>query len=110
VDGRNKSGHDSSEVGAMAAYVYIMSDRRDGVLYVGVTADLPKRSFQHREGLIDGFTKRYGLKHLVYYEVFDDIRNAIQREKNMKHWPRAWKVRLIHGFNPEWKDLYESLF
>ena len=94
----------------MAAYVYIMSNRRNGVLYVGVTTDLLKRSFQHREGLIDGFTKRYGLKLLVYYEVFDDVRNAIQREKNMKHWPRAWKVRLIHGFNPEWKDLYETLF
>ena len=94
----------------MAAYVYIMSNRRNGVLYVGVTTDLLKRSFQHREGLIDGFTKRYGLKLLVYYEVFDDVRNAIQREKNMKHWLRAWKVRLIHGFNPEWKDLYETLF
>jgi putative endonuclease len=94
----------------MAACVYIMSNRRNGVLYVGVTTDLLKRSFQHREGLIDGFTKRYGLKLLVYYEVFDDVRNAIQREKNMKHWPRAWKVRLIHGFNPEWKDLYETLF
>ena len=94
----------------MAACVYIMSNRRNGVLYVGVTTDLLKRSFQHREGLIDGFTKRYGLKLLVYYEVFDDVRNAIQREKKMKHWPRAWKVGLIHGFNPEWKDLYETLF
>jgi len=94
----------------MAAYVYIMSNRRNGILYIGVTTNLPKRSFEHREGLIDGFTKRYGLKMLVYYEVFDDVRDAIQKEKTMKHWPRAWKVRLIHGVNPEWKDLYETLF
>jgi putative endonuclease len=94
----------------MTAYVYIMSNRRDGVLYVGVTTNLPKRCFEHREGLIDGFTKRYGLDLLVYYEVFDDVRDAIQKEKNMKLWPRAWKVRLIHGFNSEWKDLYEGLF
>jgi putative endonuclease len=94
----------------MAAFVYMMGNRRNGILYVGVTTNLPKRGFEHREGLIDGFTRRYGLKMLVYYEVFDDVRNAIQREKTMKHWPRAWKVRLIHGLNPEWKDLYETLF
>jgi putative endonuclease len=88
----------------------MMSNRRNGILYVGVTTNLPKRGFEHREGLIDGFTCRYGLKVLVYYEVFDDVRDAIQREKTMKHWPRAWKVRLIHGLNPEWKDLYETLF
>ena len=94
----------------MAAFVYMMTNRPNGILYIGVTTNLPKRSFEHREGLIDGFTRRYGLKMLVYYEVFDDVRNAIQREKTMKHWPRAWKVRLIHGLNPEWKDLYETLF
>ena len=94
----------------MAAYVYIMANRRDGIVYTGVTTDLPRRCFEHREGLVKGFTLRYGLKRLVYYEVFDDIRAAIQKEKNMKHWPRAWKVRLIHGFNPEWSDLYELLF
>jgi putative endonuclease len=87
-----------------------MSNRRDGILYTGVTTNLAKRSFEHREGVIEGFTKRYGLKSLIYFEVFDDVRDAIQREKTMKHWPRAWKVRLIHGFNPEWKDLYETLF
>jgi putative endonuclease len=79
------------------------------VLYVGVTSNLPRRSFEHRAGLIVGFTKRYGLKMLVYYEQHDDIRDAIQREKTMKHWPRAWKVRLIHGINPDWDDLYETL-
>ena len=94
----------------MAAFVYMMTNRRNGVLYTGVTTNMPRRAYEHREGLIDGFTKRYGLKVLVYYETFDDVRDAIQREKNIKHWPRAWKVRFIHGFNPEWADLYESLF
>src|SRR5260370_14180700 len=94
----------------MSGWVYMMANRRDGTLYVGVASDLPRRAYQHREGLIEGFTKRYGLKMLVYYEQHDDIRNAIQREKTIKHWPRAWKVRLIHGMNPEWADLYDSLF
>jgi putative endonuclease len=91
-------------------FVYFMTNRRNGILYVGVTSNLPARAYQHRESLVDGFTKRYGLKLLVYYEAFDDIRNAIAREKAIKHWPRAWKVRLIHGMNPEWKDLYDTLF
>ncbi|HEU5275493.1 MAG TPA: GIY-YIG nuclease family protein [Xanthobacteraceae bacterium] len=90
-------------------FVYIMANRRDGVLYVGVTSNLLARAYQHRQGIIDGFTKQYGLKLLVYYEPFDDIRLAIQREKNIKHWPRAWKVRLIHAMNPEWADLYTTL-
>jgi putative endonuclease len=91
-------------------FVYFITNRRNGILYVGVTSNLPARAYQHRESLVDGFTKRYGLKLLVYYEAFDDIRNAIAREKAIKHWPRAWKVRLIHGMNPEWKDLYDTLF
>jgi putative endonuclease len=91
-------------------FVYFMSNRRNGILYVGVTSNLPARVYQHREALIDGFTKQYRLKQLVYYEVFDDIRLAIAREKAIKHWPRAWKVRLIHGMNPEWKDLFDTLF
>jgi putative endonuclease len=94
----------------MAGWVYIMTNRPNGILYAGVTSDLPRRAYQHREGLMEGFTKRYGLKMLVYYEQHDDIRTAIQREKAIKHWPRAWKVRLIHGMNPEWKDLYHELF
>jgi len=73
-----------------------MTNHRDGILYVGVTSELPRRTYQHREGLIEGFTKTHGLKMLVYYEQYDDIRDAIQREKNIKHWPRAWKVRLIY--------------
>ena len=69
----------------------------------------PLRAYEHREGLIEGFTKRHGLKRLVYVEHFDDIRYAIQREKTIKHWPRAWKVRLIHGAYPKWDDLYGAL-
>jgi putative endonuclease len=90
-------------------WVYFMTNERNGVLYVGVTSNLPRRAFEHRSGLVPGFTKRYGLKRLVYYEHFDDIRTAIQREKTIKRWPRAWKVRLIHGQNPAWNDLYDSL-
>ena len=89
--------------------VYIITNRRDGTLYVGVTSDLPRRAYEHREGLIKGFSKRYGLKLLVYCEEHDDIRDAIQRERTIKHWPRTWKVRLIHRMNPEWADLYDQL-
>ena len=90
-------------------FVYFMSNRRNGTLYVGVTSDLFRRCYEHRNGLVAGFTKQHGLKQLVYFEQHDDIRNAIQREKLMKHWPRAWKVRLIHQQNPDWDDLYETL-
>jgi putative endonuclease len=93
----------------MGGWVYFMTNRRDGTLYTGVTSNLPKRAYEHRDGLVPGFTKHHGLKLLVYYERFDDIRDAIQREKVIKHWPRAWKVRLIHAMNPDWKDLYETL-
>ncbi len=90
-------------------WFYFMTNRRNGILYAGVTSNLPQRVFQHRTGILDGFTKRYGLKQVVYYERFDDIRLAIQREKTVKHWPRAWKVRLINAQNPDWTDLYDTL-
>jgi putative endonuclease len=90
-------------------WVYFMTNRRDGILYAGVTSNLPRRAFEHREGLVDGFTKRHGLKRLVYLERFDDIRYAIQREKTIKHWSRAWKIRLIHTTNPNLDDLYGTL-
>ena len=93
----------------MPGWVYMMSNRRNGTLYVGVTDDLARRAWEHRSGAIEGFTKRYGLKWLVYTEAHDDMRTARQREQNIKHWPRAWKVRLIHGQNPDWDDLYENL-
>jgi putative endonuclease len=92
-----------------AGFVYFMSNRRDGILYVGVTSDLIRRCYEHQNELIDGFTKQHGLKRLIYFEVFDDIRLAIQREKTIKHWPRAWKVRLVNGFNREWNDLSSTL-
>jgi putative endonuclease len=90
-------------------FVYIMTNRRNGTLYVGVTSDLVRRGYEHRNGLLPGFTKQYGLKQLVYFEHHDDIRSAIQREKTIKHWPRAWKVRLIHALNPDWRDLFDTL-
>ena len=90
-------------------WVYIMTNRPNGTLYLGVTSDLARRAWEHREGVVDGFSKRYGLKRLVWFERHDDIRAAIQREKTMKHWPRAWKVRLILSANPEWDDLYTLL-
>jgi len=90
-------------------WVYLMTNRRDGTLYVGVTSTLPKRAYEHREGLAEGFTKEHGLKRLVYCEWHDTIPSAIQREKNIKHWPRAWKARLIHSMNPDWDDLYDTL-
>jgi putative endonuclease len=91
------------------AWVYIMTNRPNGTLYTGVTSDLARRVWEHRKGLVDGFTKRYGLKLLVYVEPYTDISFAIQRERNMKHWPRAWKVRLILAANPNWDDLYDRL-
>jgi putative endonuclease len=90
-------------------WVYIVTNRPNGTLYTGVTSDLARRAWEHRGGVVEGFTKRYGLKRLVFAERYDDIRTAIQRERNMKHWPRAWKVRLILAQNPGWQDLYESL-
>ena len=90
-------------------WVYIMTKRPNGTLYVGVTSDISRRAWEHREGVTPGFTKRYGLKCLVYTEYFDDIARALQREKTIKHWSRAWRVNLILTNNPDWEDLYDSL-
>jgi putative endonuclease len=90
-------------------WVYIMTNRPNGTLYTGVTSDIARRAWEHREGLVKGFTKRYGLTRLVYTEFYEDIRDAIQREKNWKHYSRAWKVGLILEANPDWRDLYENL-
>ena len=89
-------------------WVYIVTNQPNGVLYLGVTSDIVRRIGEHRSGAIDGFTRRHGLKRLVYTERHEDIRFAIQREKTVKHWSRAWKVRLINSINPEWNDLYET--
>ena len=90
-------------------WVYIMTNRPNGTLYLGVTSDIVRRAWEHREGLVEGFTKRYRLTCLVYAERHDEIAAAIQRERTMKHWPRAWKVNLIVAQNPSWDDLYETL-
>ncbi|MPY73798.1 MAG: GIY-YIG nuclease family protein [Alphaproteobacteria bacterium] len=90
-------------------WVYIMTNRPHGTLYVGVTSDLARRAWEHRDGVAEGFTKRYGLKQLVYAERHDEIQWAIQREKRIKRWPRAWKIDLIRKMNPTWADLYETL-
>ena len=95
--------------GMSGAWVYIMTNRPDGTLYVGVTNNLARRIWEHREGVADGFTKKHGLKRLVYVEPHADIKAAIQREKNIKHWSRAWKVGLIHRTNPDWDDLYDRI-
>src|SRR5882757_5255461 len=90
-------------------WVYILTNRPNGILYVGVTSDIVRRIYEHRSGFVAGFTKRYGLKRLVYFEQFDDIRDAIQREHNIKHWSRAWKVRKIVAVNPNWDDLFDTI-
>ena len=90
----------------MQYYVYILASQRNGTLYVGVTNDLVKRVYEQKQKLVDGFTKKYGLGVLVYYEATGDIMGAIQREKQIKKWNRAWKLRLIEKSNPDWKDLY----
>jgi putative endonuclease len=93
----------------MSAYVYILASRRNGTIYIGSTTDLPKRIYEHREGLVAGFTKEYGVKRLVYVEIYDDISDAIVRERRMKEWRRDWKVRLIEKDNPYWEDLAVTL-
>ena len=103
------SGHDGIEARVQGGWVYIITNRPHGTLYVGVTSDLARRIWEHRQDVADGFTKRYGLKRLVFVERHESIRAAIQREKNIKHWPRAWKVRLVLAANPNWSDLYDQI-
>ena len=88
--------------------VYILASKRNGVLYVGVTSDISNRVNLHKQDLIEGFTKKYGVHLLVYYEMHDTMPEAIRREKQLKKWNRAWKVRLIEQLNPEWRDLWEE--
>ena len=90
-------------------YIYILASRKNGTLYVGVTSDLLKRVYAHKQNLIDGFTKKYNVHTLVYYEVYNDIRKAILREKQIKKWNRRWKLRLIEEMNSEWRDLYDEI-
>ncbi len=90
-------------------WVYIVTNRPNGTLYVGVTTNLPRRAWEHREGVVEGFTTKYRLNRLVFTEEHPTILAAIQREKNIKHWSRAWKVQLIETANPDWVDLYALL-
>ena len=98
-----------THVSMRGGHTTLVTNRPNGTLYLGVTSDLGRRIWQHRTGAVEGFTKRYGLTRLVWYEPQADIRDAIQRERTMKHWSRAWKVRLILDTNPDWRDLYEDL-
>jgi putative endonuclease len=93
----------------MAYYVYLLASRKDGALYLGVTNDLIRRTFEHRSKVVRGFTSRYNITKLVWFEIYDDPISAISREKEIKRWRRAWKVALIAKENPDWKDLYESI-
>jgi putative endonuclease len=90
-------------------FVYIMASRRNGTLYIGVTSDLVKRTYEHRNALVAGFTRKYGCKLLVWYEVHDDIQQARHRELQMKKWKRLWKLSAIEAMNPDWRDLYPAL-
>ena len=91
-------------------FVYIMANRKNGTIYLGVTGDLVKRVHEHREALVESFTKRYGCRSLVWFEAYDDLEEARRRELQMKEWKRAWKIRLIEEANFDWDDLYPTLF
>jgi putative endonuclease len=93
----------------MNCAVYLLASQRNGTLYTGVTSDLVKRVYEHKHDLADGFTRRYGVKMLVWYELTTDISSAIQREKQIKKWNRLWKLRLVDQGNPEWRDLYSDI-
>jgi putative endonuclease len=93
----------------MNYYVYILANKKNGTLYIGVTNDLVKRVFEHKNDLVEGFTKKYGVHQLVYFEQTSDITSAITREKQIKKWRRQWKIELIEEKNPEWKDLFLDL-
>ena len=92
-----------------AGYVYIMSSRKNGTIYIGVTSDLVGRVYQHRQGLVSGFTKQYGCKLLVWFEAHENLDDARRRELQMKEWKRSWKIRLIEEVNLDWLDLYPTL-
>jgi putative endonuclease len=93
----------------MSYYVYIIASRKDGAIYVGVTNDIVRRIYEHRIKAVPGFTSRFNITRLVWFEIYDDPISAISREKELKKWKRSWKVQLIEKDNPEWKDLYESI-
>ncbi len=89
--------------------VYILASKRNGTLYIGVTSDLTKRVWEHKSGMVEGFTKRYSIHRLVWYELHENMESAITKEKRIKEWKRAWKLELIESVNPDWQDLYQSI-
>jgi putative endonuclease len=91
------------------SYVYILASKRNGTLYIGLTTDLIRRVYEHKNKFISGFTKKYNVHHLVYYEQFEDLENAALREKQLKKWKRRWKIKMIEKSNPYWRDLYETI-
>ncbi len=93
----------------MSFWVYIMASRPRGTLYVGMTNDLRGRVWEHREGVVDGFTKTYGVTMLVYFEQHDSLQSALERERRIKRWARSWKIYLIRSSNPDWRDLFDEL-
>jgi putative endonuclease len=93
----------------MHYYVYILASKKRGTMYTGVTNDIARRVWEHKEGVADGFTKKYAIKNLVYFETYDDVEIAITREKLVKKWKRSFKYDAIERHNPEWRDLYEEL-
>ncbi len=95
---------------AKSYWIYMLASQKNGTLYIGVTSDLIRRVYEHRNHLLEGFTKEYDVSRLVYYEEYDDIGLALTREKQLKKWNRAWKLKLIESNNPSWKDLYEDLY
>jgi putative endonuclease len=103
------SGNPERIVVGRQYYVYILASRRNGTLYTGVTSNLVQRIWQHKQGLVEGFSKKYSVKKLVYFEVHGSAESAISREKQIKKWRRAWKLKLIEESNPEWKDLYDLI-
>jgi len=94
----------------MSFYVYMLASQRNGTLYIGSTDSLTKRMYEHRDKVRQGFTAKYGVNGLVWYESFDTREGAFRRERRLKKWNRLWKLRLIERFNPSWRDLYDSLF
>jgi putative endonuclease len=96
-------------MGGHQYYVYLLASKKNGTLYLGVTSNLIKRVYEHKNNLVSGFTQKYKIQNLVYYETTDDINSAITREKQLKKWKRAWKIELIEKTNPGWRDLYFEL-
>lgn len=93
----------------MSAWVYVLASKKNGTLYIGVTNDLVRRVYEHREGVVEGFTKQHDVKRLVYFEEHETVPLAIQREKNLKHWVRRWKIELIEAQNADWRDLWDDI-